>query len=65
MRWRWPPWWADRDTSEEARAAMSELEERDIEVRQLGRQLREAQSRNSFSMMVNEARARTQDGYRR
>ena len=65
MRWRWPPWRADKDTSGEAQAAMVELENRDAEVRRLQRQLREAQSRNSFSVMVNEAIARAQGGHRR
>lgn len=60
-RWRWPPWGDGPDTSAEALAALRELDAREAEVRRLARELREAQSRNHFSVMVNEAIARTRE----
>lgn len=61
MKLRWP-WWRRTDGSEvEARACLEQLEQRDVEVRNLGVELREAQRRNHFSIMVNEAIARTRE----
>lgn len=55
--------WLDRflpprrtdDTTAEAHGEMRKLEGRDAEVHRLGHELREAQRRNHFSEMVNEA----------
>lgn len=59
MKWRWPPWRRRvADTSGEARAQLRRLEQRDAEVERLGWELREHQSRNHFSVMVNQAIAR-------
>lgn len=58
MRWRWPPWRAAEDTSEEAQAQLRKLERRDPEVERLGAELRETQKRNNFSGMVEIAISR-------
>lgn len=61
MKLRWP-WWRRTDGTEgEARACLKQLEQRDAEVRSLGMELRAAQRRNHFSIMVNEAIARTRE----
>lgn len=61
MKLRWP-WRRRTDGSEgEARACLEQLESRDIEVRNLGAELRAVQRRNHFSVMVNEAIARTRE----
>lgn len=63
MKLRWP-WRAREDTTEDAQDALRELEQREDEVQRLGRRLREAQSRNHFSTMVNEAIARTREPHK-
>ena len=50
------------DTTAEARAHLARLDERDQQVQQLGRQLREARDRNHFSEMVGRAITRAQEG---
>lgn len=51
------------DTTEDARRELHKLEARDPEVSRLHRELREAQVRNHFSGMVNEAiRRRSKEG---
>ena len=57
-------WWrrADApDTTDEARACLEQLEQRDVEVRNLGVELRAAQRHNHFAVMVNEAIARKRE----
>lgn len=61
MKLRWP-WRKQVDTTEgEARACLEQLEQRDAQVRDLGVELRAAQRHNHFSVMVNEAIARTRE----
>ena len=55
MKWRWPPWRRAEDTSEEARAELERLEQRDPEVNRLGAELRARQRENHFSGMVWQA----------
>ena len=57
----WLPWRRHVDTTDEARACMDQLEQRDTEVHALGVELRAAQRRNHFSVMVNAAIARKQE----
>lgn len=53
-------WWRKpRERSREAEAQLARLMEREPEVKDLGRELREVQRRNHFSEMVNTAMART------
>ena len=62
MRWIWP--WRRRqhvDTTAEARGYLQQLEQRDSEIHDLGRQLREARRRNHFSDMVSDAIRRTRE----
>lgn len=61
MRWHWPPWRRHTDTTAEAAAALEQLEQRDLEVHELGVELRAAQRHNHFSAMVNEAIARKRE----
>lgn len=60
MRWRWP-WRRHVDTTEEACAALAELEQRDEEITDLGKELRAAQQRNHFSIAVHDAIRRTRE----
>lgn len=50
--WDWRPWRRHTDRSAEACALLREVEQRDPQVKDLQRQLREAQRRNHFSEMV-------------
>lgn len=58
MGWRWP--WRRRvqDTSDEAQAALAQLEANEPEVRRLEAELRETQRKNNFSGMVDAAISR-------
>ena len=62
MRRRWRQWWQwwhrAEDTTDEARAQLQMLEQRDPEVKRLGAELRKQQRANNFSGMVNRAIAR-------
>lgn len=54
-------WWCRRDdTSGEAAQVHAELDRREVEVRRLGRALREAQRRNHFAELVEAALRRRQ-----
>lgn len=56
-------WWGRRyvDTSDEARAYLQQLEGRDAQIDALSEELRAAQRRNHFSLMVDEAIARPRE----
>lgn len=58
MRLWW--WWRRDDTSGEAAQVHAELDRREVEVRRLGRALREAQRRNHFAELVQVALRRRQ-----
>jgi hypothetical protein len=64
VRWlaNWWPWRRAEDTSTEAREHLRRLEDNDPEVQRLGAELRDTQSRNNFSRMVDLAIHRTQNG---
>lgn len=63
MTWTWFPWRRHRvvDTSDEARAALEKLEQRDAEIVNLGHELRAVQRRNHFSRLVNDAIGRARE----
>lgn len=56
---RWWQFWRAEDTSEEAQAELTRLEDREPEVARLSTELREIQRRNNFSGMVDRAIRRT------
>jgi len=61
VRWHWPPWTRHVDTTDEAKAAIEQLDQLDAEIRELSEQLKAVRRRNNFSIMVNEAIARTRE----
>ena len=51
----WKPWMRAPDETEEACRVIAHLQDQDAAVRELGGRLREAQVRNHFSEMVEQA----------
>jgi len=61
VKWQWPPWTRHVDTTDEARATLEQLAQLDAEIHELSKQLKAVRRRNNFSIMVNEALARTRE----
>jgi len=61
VTWRWPPW-RHVDTTDEARAALEQVQRRDAEITHLSKELQAVQRPDLFSIAVNTAirRAREQ-----
>lgn len=64
MTWVWSwlwPWRRHTATTDEVHTVLEQLQRRDAHVRDLSTELRAAQRRNHFSILVDEAIARTRE----